>query len=224
MEAAADASKPHCTDEVCYMRSSCNGTTWGGRPHCQEAALSGYSFNYKYHAHLKQFLRRTFRFRPYAAPEYPNDDDNGYLTDDDIYRSDTYTEPTVPWNPQVEYTATYIHQPWCRRSCGCRCNPTGRAQDLPAYRHSDYCRGGCRNKCADSDQTTSQVPEAEVIEPAGDRAEPGYDGGESYCCGSPYCAPTDGGTSGHDRDVEGYEDSTLRYAPTDGGSVAYPGI
>lgn len=224
--AAAHASKPHCTDEVCYERSGCNSSTWGGGPRYQEwpkAALSGYRFNYKYHAHLKQFLRRTFRFRPYVVQEYPNDDDNGYLTDDDDYHSKT--EATVQWTPRVEYPAAYVHLSWCRRSCGCCCNPTGRGQDFPAYRHSDYCRGGCRNKCADSDGSTSQVPAVEVVEPAGGWAELGHDGDVSYCCGLPYYAPTDGDTSGHDGDVdqsadEADEASTPRYAPTDDGTAA----
>ena len=75
----------------------CTGSTWGGGLRCQEwpkGALSEHRFNYKYHKHLQRFLRSTFRFRPYAVQEYANDDDNGYMTDDDDDHSET--EPTVP--------------------------------------------------------------------------------------------------------------------------------
>ena len=112
--AAADAGKPHCTDEVCYMRSGCTSTTWGGGTRCQESprpAMSEYEYSWKYQAHLKQFLRRTSRFRSYATQEYANDDDRGYFSDE-VYPSDG--EPIVPWNPVVDYAGQYLHQPWCR--------------------------------------------------------------------------------------------------------------
>ena len=189
-------------------------------------------------------MRRTFRYRPYAVQEYPNDDDNGYLTEDDEYHSET--EATVPWNPDVEYPTAYVHLSWCRRSCGCRCNPNGRAQDFPAYRHSDSCRGGCRNTCADNDNSAAQVPAVDVVRPEGGWGKLGHGGDvdqaadrdtvshhSSYYCGSPYYAPTEGDTSGHYGDVDQAADgvstvschsscccSTPRYAPTEGDTAA----
>ena len=65
--AAADATKPPCTDEVCQQRSGCFDSAWGR--HCQEdarPALHSYTFSYKHYAHLKGFMNSMFRHRPYA--------------------------------------------------------------------------------------------------------------------------------------------------------------
>ena len=164
--AAADAAKPHCTDEVCQRRMGYTTGGWRGR--CQEdakPAMSGHQFSHRHHIHLKQFMQRAFRPWPYAIQEYPNDDDNGYLSGSDGYHSES--EPTVQWRPDVEYSAAYVHLPWCRRSCGCRCNPHRRAPDFTAYRHSDNCRGGCQDKCAGTADSAAQIPTVEVIRPEG---------------------------------------------------------
>ena len=68
----------------------------------------------------------------------------------------------MAWDPTVDYAGQYIHLPWCRRSCSLRCNPTGREPDFTPYRHTDFCSGGCGNKCADRDEAAWPMPGAEV--------------------------------------------------------------
>ena len=91
---------------------------WGGRPQCQEwakGALDEYEFNYDYDAHLKKFMRQSFRVSPYARVEYANQDAQGYASDEPL--SPLEGEATAAWDPHVDYADTYVHQPWCRGSC-----------------------------------------------------------------------------------------------------------
>ena len=195
--AAADAKKPQCTDTVCHRRSGCSGHAggWGGQLKCQESAkgaLDEYEFNYKYHAHLKKFIRQSFRLSPYARVEYPNQDAQGYASDEPL--SPLEGEATAEWNPRVSYADAYVHAPWCRGTCSHRCNPTGRAPDFERYRHDDYCRGGCGNKCARADAEGMKV--VTMLLP-GDIITYGFRPADELDVPSPRYAPTDDETSGH---------------------------
>ena len=160
--AAADAGRPPCTDDVCYMRSGCRQQGWGGRTLCQESArpaMCGCEYNCRAQSGLRRFMRRTFRGKPYCRQPPANDDDQGNLSDD---VSPFEGEPTVAWDSTVDYAGQYIHLPWCRRSCGLSCNPTGRKPDFAPYRHTDFCSRGCGNKCADRDEAAWPMPGADV--------------------------------------------------------------
>ena len=81
---AADAEKPHCTNEACFGRSGCQ-QSWGDRMICQEdakPALSGYKYNPKARSVLKRFMRGMFRHRPYAELPPANEDDSGRWDDE----------------------------------------------------------------------------------------------------------------------------------------------
>ena len=172
--------------------------------------LTKYEFNYDYDAHLKQFMRQSFRLSPYARVEYPNQDAQGYASDEPL--SPLEGEATAEWNPHVSYADAYVHAPWCRGACSHRCNPTGRAPDFERYRHDDYCRGGCGNKCARADEEGMKV--VTMLLP-GDIVAYGFRPADELDVPSPRYAPTDGETSGHCGDDDDDSLSTM----TDGESA-----
>ena len=113
----ADALKPPCTEDVCHMRSGCT-TGWGGDLRCQESArgaLAGYEYNHRYKEHLKEFMDKQFHSHPFAHAEadYANNDENGFLTDEELSPSED--EATV--EKDLDYARRYVHHTWCRGSC-----------------------------------------------------------------------------------------------------------